>query len=52
VKRIILNAHGITLTAKSKVDLLSNLLVLMEQKRLTMPLEGELIAQIGAQQSR
>lgn len=50
VKRIIPNAQGITLTAKSKVDLLSNLLVLMERKRLILPLDRELIAQIGAQQ--
>jgi len=50
VKRIIPNMEGITLTTKVKVDLLSNLLVLMERKRLILPPDRELIAQISNQQ--
>jgi phage FluMu gp28-like protein len=50
VKRVLPQTKGVILTTKMKVDLLSNLLILMEHKRLILPLDRALIAEINAQQ--
>jgi len=43
---------GLTFTAKTKQDLLTMLQIRMEQKRLTLPLDRELLSQINEQQYR
>jgi len=44
--------NGLTFTAKTKQDLLTLLQTRMEQKRLTLPLDRELLSQINEQQYR
>jgi len=43
---------GLTFTAKTKQDLLTLLQIRMEQRRLTLPLDRELLSQINEQQYR
>jgi len=50
VKNFLHNAEGVILTSKMKLDILSNLQLLMQHTRLTIPLERNLIAQINEQQ--
>ena len=50
VKNFLHNAEGVILTSKMKLDILSNLQLLMQHTRLTTPLERDLIAQINEQQ--
>jgi phage FluMu gp28-like protein len=50
VKNFFHNAEGVILTSKMKLDILSNLQLLMQHTRLTIPLERDLIAQINEQQ--
>jgi phage FluMu gp28-like protein len=50
VKNFLHNAEGVILTSKMKLDILSNLQLLMQHTRLTIPLERDLIAQINEQQ--
>jgi phage FluMu gp28-like protein len=50
VKKFLPNAEGVILSARMKLELLSKLLLLMQNKQLTLPLDRELIAQINGQQ--
>jgi phage FluMu gp28-like protein len=50
VRSFLPRAEGLILTARMKVDLLSNLLLLMEHKRLILPFDQALISEINAQQ--
>ncbi len=50
VKAFLPQAEGVILSSKMKLEVLSNLLLLMEHKRLILPLDRPLIAQINGQQ--
>lgn len=50
VRRVLRDAEGVILTNKMKLNILSNLQLLMQHERLRIPLERGLIAQINEQQ--
>jgi phage FluMu gp28-like protein len=50
VKSFLRNAEGVILTNKMKLDILSNLQLLLQHKRLRIPLERSLIAELNEQQ--
>lgn len=50
VKSFLANAEGVMLTNKMKLDIISNLQLLMQRGRLSIPLDRSLIAQINEQQ--
>jgi Terminase large subunit, T4likevirus-type, N-terminal/Terminase RNaseH-like domain len=50
VKNFLQDAEGVILTSKMKLDVLSNLQLLLQHERLRIPLERSLIAQLNEQQ--
>jgi len=50
LKAFFRKAEGVILTSKTKLDILSNLLLIMEHGRLILPLDRTLIAQINGEQ--